>query len=243
MNQKTKILFIHHSTGGLLIFFGQLRKLLKEKAPDIEFWNHGYNLYLPKILSWLFGSIMFRTGLSDGNGKMTGRDFDINISNNSPKEYAEIFSRKPDDHTLKNILLFDVVIFKNCFPTSKIETQAKLEEYKKYYSRIMKSISNYKNKFIIFTPPPLRAEMTKPEWAANARSLSNFINLEAKKYPNVSSFDFFDLLSDKIGKDKNMLKRKYCNIFIPIDSHPNIRANKEIGKTFSDYLKLNTSLY
>lgn len=242
MNQKTKILFIHHSTGGLLIFFGQLRKLLKEKAPDIEFWDHGYNLYSPKILSWLFGSIMFRTGLSDGNGKMTGRDFDINISNNSPKEYAEIFSRQPDDYTFKNILSFDVVVFKNCFPTSKIESHKKLEKYKKYYSQIIKNISNYKNKFIVFTPPPLRCEMTKPEWAENARKLADFLNKETKKYLNVFSFDFFDLLSDKQGDNANMLKREYCNI-LPFDSHPNIRANKEIGKTFSDYLKLNTSLY
>jgi hypothetical protein len=230
--KKTKILFIHHSTGGLLLFFGKVRQLLKEKAPNIEFWDHGYNLYSPKILAPVFGPITFKTGLSDGNGRMTGKDFNIFISNNSPKEYAEIFSRDSNDFTLKNILSFDMIIFKNCFPTSKIETKEKLEEYKRYYLQIMKSISNYKNKFIIFTPPPLRREMTKPEWANNARSLSNFINEEAKKYPNIFVFDFFDLMADKIGKDKNMLKRKYCNIFIPIDSHPNIRANREVGRIF-----------
>lgn len=229
--KKTRVLFVHHSTGGLLIFFGRLRKLLKEKAPNIEFWDHGYNLYSPKILSYLFGPIMFRTGLSDGNGKMTGKDFNVIISNNSPKEYAEIFSRDPDDFTLKNILSFDAVIFKNCFSASKIETREKLEEYKRYYSKIMKSISKYKNKFIVFTPPPLRYEMTKPEWADNARSLANFINEEAKKYLNISSFDFFNLLTDKEGKNKDMLKREYCS-FIPVDSHPNIRANREIGKIF-----------
>ena len=239
--KKIKVLFIHHSTGGLLIFFGKLRKLLKEKAPNIEFWDHGYNLYSPKILAPIFGPITFRTGLSDGNERMTGRDFDINISNNSPKEYAEIFSRASNDFTLKNILSFDVVIFKNCFPTSKIETIEKLEKYKGYYLQIMKSISNYKKKFIIFSPPPLRGEMTKPEWADNARSLAKFINKEAKKYLNISSFDFFDLLTDKVGKNKDRLKREYCNIFISIDSHPNLRANRKIGKIFSDFLKLNTS--
>lgn len=230
--KKIKVLFIHHSTGGLLLFFGKVRKLLKEKAPDIEFWDHGYNLYSPKILAPIFGPITFKTGLSDGNGKMTGRDFDINISNNSPKEYAKIFSRESDDNTLKNILSFDVVIFKNCFPTSKIETKEKLEEYTKYYSQIMKNISSFKNKFIVFTPPPLRREMTKPEWANNAKNLADFMKEEAKKYSNISSFDFFDLLTDKEGNNKNMLKREYCNIFIPMDSHPNIRANREVGKVF-----------
>ena len=235
--KKARVLFIHHSTGGLLICFGRLRKLLKEKAPNVELWDHSYNLDSPKIFSYLFGFLTFKTGLSDHNGKMTGKDLDIIISNNSPKEYAEIFSRDHNDFTLKNILSFDTVIFKNCFPTSKIETKEKLEEYKKYYSQIMKSISNYKNKFIVFTPPPLRREMTKPKWADNARSLASFINKEVKKYSNVSTFDFFDLLTDKEGDDKNMLKRKYCNIFIPIDSHPNIRANREVGTKFVDFLR------
>lgn len=234
--RKVRILFIHHSTGGLLIFFGRLRKLLKEKTPNIEFWDHGYNLYFPKILSKVFGPLMFRTGLSDGSGKMAGKDFQIFISNNSPKEYAEIFSRKPTDFTLKNILEFDVVIFKNCFPTTKIETKKKLREYKKYYSQIMKNISNYKNKFVVFTPPPLQAETTKSEWVRNARSLADFINKEAKKYKNITVFDFFDFLTDKEGENKNMLKREYCNFFIPIDSHPNIRANKEAGKKFVEFL-------
>lgn len=120
MSKRIKVFFIHHSTGGLLIFFGRLRKLLKDKVSNVELWDYGYNLYSPKILSYLFGPITFKTGLSDANGKMTGKDFDINVSNNSPKEYAEIFSRKPNDYTLKNIISFDVVIFKNCFPTTKI---------------------------------------------------------------------------------------------------------------------------
>ena len=233
--KKVRILFIHCSTGGLLIKFGNLRKLLKEKAPNIELWDHGYNLYQSKLLSEILGQITFRTGLSDGKGKMTGRDFQIFISNNSPKEYAEIFSRKSTDFTLKNILEFNVVIFKNCFPTTKIETKKKLKEYKKYYSQIMKNISGYKNKFVVFTSPPLRRETTKPKWAENARNLADFIKKRIKKYKNITVFDFFDLLADKEGKNKNTLKREFCS-FIPIDSHPNIRANREVGKRFVELL-------
>ncbi len=73
--------------------------------------------------------------------------------------------------------------------------------------------------------------MTKPEWANNARKLSIFIDKETKKYKNITSFDFFDLLSDSQGENANMLKRQYCNI-LPFDSHPNIRANREVGKIF-----------
>lgn len=231
--KNIKIFFIHHSTGGLLITFGRIRKLLKERAPNIEFWDHGYNLYPSLFLSKTLGHLTFRTGLSDGQGKMVGKDFDITVSNNSPKEYADIFNRSPEDLTLSNILKFDVVIFKNCFPTTKIETKEKLEEYKGYYSKIITGISRFPNKFIIFTPPPLRSETTKPEWAKNARELSNWLINQERK--NINIFNFFDLLADNASKNANMLKREYCNL-VPIDSHPNIKANREVGKIFVDFL-------
>ncbi|MCL4364369.1 hypothetical protein M1328_03970 [Patescibacteria group bacterium] len=230
-----KILFIHHSTGGLLLFFGKVRVLLRKKASHVELWDHSYNLYRYKFLSYLIGLFTFKTGLSDGNGKMVGKDFNINISNNSPKEYAEIFSRRMDDYTLKNILYFDTVIFKNCFPTSKIETIEKLNNYKEYYSQIMKNISSYKNRFIIFTQPPLRKEMNNPVWARNARKLANFMSLETRKYKNIFIFDFFNFLADRNGDNKDMLKRDFCNL-LPFDSHPNIKANKEIGRKLVRYL-------
>lgn len=227
--KQTRVLFIHHSTGGLLLRFGNVRKLLKQKAPYIEFWDHSYN-YDPSLFSQLF---KFKTGLSDGKGKVLCRDFNIVISNDSPKEYAEIFSRKPTDSTLKNILSFNCVIFKNCFPTTRIETDEKLEEHKKYYSQIIASISKYPNLFIIFTPPPLRAESTTLEWAQRARDLVNWLVLQEKK--NVKVFNFFDLLADSDGSNANMLRRKYCWPIIH-DSHPNIRADRQVGKIFVDFL-------
>ncbi|QQG42104.1 MAG: hypothetical protein HYV90_02190 [Candidatus Woesebacteria bacterium] len=233
MTNRIRVLFIHHSTGGLLIYFGKIRKLLKKVAPNIEFWDHGYDLYPSFLLSKILGRFTFRTGLTDGRGKMVGKDFKIVISNNSPKEYADIFNRSPEDFTLGNILKFDIVIFKNCFPTSKIETKEKLEEYKRYYSLIIQGLSRFPNKFVIFTPPPLRHEVTKPEWAENARELS--VWLASQKQKNLAVFNFFDLLADKTGKNTNMLKREYCSL-IPVDSHPNIRANKAVGKIFVDFL-------
>ena len=218
-----------------MLRFGRLRKLLREKALNIELWDHGYNLYKFKPLSWLLGPFTFRTGLSDGNGRMTGKDFDIVVSNNSPKEYSEIFSRSPENHTLKNILTFDVVVFKNCFPTTKIETKEKLEKYKNYYKNIIENISKYPNKFIVFTPPSLRREMTTPEWASNARELSEWLIRQETK--NVKIFNFFDLLADK---NTNTLRRDYCNLLF-FDSHPNIKANRDLGKEFVKFLIRTTS--
>lgn len=231
----TKILFIHHSTGALLLRYGNIRNLLKQKAPTIELWDHAYNLSNPIFLSKIFGRITFKTGLSDGQGKLTGKDFNIVLSNNSPKEYAEIFSRSSSDNTLNQILQFDVIAFKNCFPTTKIATDARLEEIKLYYSQIFESVKKFRNKtFIILTPPPLRSELTKPEWAQRARSLANWLCLR-NNVDNIKVFDFLDLLAEKEGKYINTLKRDYCRI-IPLDSHPNKKANIDIGEKFADFL-------
>jgi hypothetical protein len=225
-----RILFLHHSTGGLLLRFTRVRKLLKEKAPNIELWDHGYNLSKPYLLSRLFGQFNFRTGLSDATGKMTGIDYNITISNNSPREYAEIFSRDPSDSTLSQILSYDLIIFKNCFPASKIISESQLIEYQNYYQIIFNSLAKYPQKqFILFTPPPLRREMTHPDWAFNARKLSSW--LVTHHTNNVKVFNFFDLLSDREGSNANMLRRDYCNV-LPFDSHPNIRANRLIGPLF-----------
>lgn len=231
-----KILFIHHSTGGLLLRFGHIRKLLREKTPHLELWDHAYNLYPVHMLSWFLGPLTFRTGLSDSNGKMTGRDFNIVISNNSPKEYTDIFSRNPSDGTLKQILDFDVVIFKNCFPTSKISSDQQLNEYKSLYKSIFRNLATYPNLFVVFTQPPLRQEVTNLDEAARARNLTTWMkSSEAGISKNISVFNFFDLLADDTGMNQNMLKRDCCTI-IPIDSHPNIRANRKIGVEFTNHI-------
>jgi hypothetical protein len=166
---------------------------------------------------------------------MLGRDFKLVISNDSPKEYAEIFSRSPDDPTLKAILEFDVVAFKNCFPTTRIESDEKLAEHERYYGQIVQSLKKFPNQFVIFTPPPLRREATKPEWARRARQLA--VWLKQQEAGNVHVFDSFDVLADETGPNTNMLKRSYCNLYRP-DSHPNIRANRAAAQKFAEYIAL-----
>ena len=75
--------------------------------------------------------------------------------------------------------------------------------------------------------------MTTIKWAGNARALSDWLSKQETK--NVKVFNFFDLLTDSEGRNINMLRREYCNL-ISFDSHPNIRANKQIGKVFTDFI-------
>ncbi len=238
----TKILFIHHSTGGLLIHQGKVREQLKEKAPEIEFWDHGYNLYkhFPQKLADLAANkLTFHTGLSDARGNQTGKDFNINLTNNNPGDFEAIFTAGSESgtelgNTLKNILDFDVIAFKNCFPTTKIDSTSRLEKYIKNYIAMRESFKKYPQKlFIPFTPPPLRKSMTKPEYATRAQDFAKWLKSEdfLKNQKNIAVFDFFNLLADEGG----YLKPEYCNPLF-FDSHPNKKANELNGKKFVQFL-------
>ncbi len=227
-----KILFIHHSTGGNLIKEGDLRNEIKKLNSTIEFWDHSYNLYkyFPKLLS----NFTHHKGLSDNNGEITGADYNIVLSNNSPKEYADIFSRDPNDSTLKSILNYDIIAFKNCYPTTRIATNEQLEEDIRYYKVIRDNLKKYPNKqFIVFTPPPARKETTNTDQAIRAKKLVDWLN--SKEFTgdskNIYVFDFYSLLADENG----FLKKEYTRL-LPWDSHPNKKANLSVAPILAKYL-------
>ncbi len=227
-----KVLFIHHSTGGNLIKEGNLRDEIKKLDPTVEFWDHNYNLN--PVFGTFLAKFTHLKGLSDNNGKVTGTDYNIVISNNSPKEYADIFSRDLNDPTLKSILDYDVIAFKNCYPTTRISTDEQLEEDIKYYKIIRDNLKKYSNKkFIVFTPPPARKKTTNMEQATRAKKLVDFLNSKVfiGNSKNIYVFDFYNLLADENG----YLKKEF-NRLLPWDSHPNKKANLDISPFFASYM-------
>lgn len=227
-NTTKRILFIHHSTGGNLIKEGDLRDEIKRLDSKVEFWDHNYN-FLPVLANFTH-----LRGLSDNDGKITGTDYNIIISNNSPKEYADIFSRDQNDPTLKQILNYDIIAFKNCYPTTRITSDQQLEDDIRYYKIIRDSLKKYPSKqFVILTPPPARKETTNIENSKRTTKLINWLNSKefSQDIPNIHVFDFYSLLADENG----FLKKEYTRL-LPWDSHPNKKANKAIAPIFADYL-------
>lgn len=230
--KKSRILFIHHSTGGNLIKEGGLRKELAHINPELELWDHNYNLF--PICTKLLARFTHLRGLSDAKGRYTGTDYKITLSNNSPKEYAEIFSRDPKDNTLASILSYDVVAFKNCYPTTRIKSDKQLIDNISEFTKIRDIVEQLpKNQFILVTPPPARRETTNASQAHRARQMVSVLNslMFAHGIENLHIFDFFNLLADKDG----FLKKEYCR-HLPWDSHPNHKANKTIAPIFASYL-------
>ncbi|MCA9392051.1 hypothetical protein KC614_02495 [candidate division WWE3 bacterium] len=227
-----RILFIHHSTGGNLIKEGHLREEVKSLDPDLEFWDHSYNL-APK-LTMLLARHTHLKGLSDAEGNITRTDYNIILSNNSPREYAEIFARDKDDQTLSAILKFDVIAFKNCYPTTRISTKKQLQDDINYFDSIRESAKKYPDKkFVLVTPPPAKELTTNEENSARALELVNYLTSQdyLQDTRNLAVFNFFGLLANK----KGYLKPEYER-FIPWDSHPNKKANQDIAPIFAKLL-------
>ncbi len=228
----SKILFIHHSTGGNLIREGNVRDEIRKIDAKIEFWDHNYNL--SPILGGVLSKLTHLRGLTDDKGQITGTDYKISLSNNSPREYAEIFSREPSDITLASILSYDVIAFKNCYPTTRIVSEEQLQQDIEYYKAIRESLKKYPNKkFVLLTPPPARKSTTNVDNAKRATQLVDWLKsdefLDGKK--NIYVFDFFGLLSDENG----FLKPEYER-FAFWDSHPNRVANQTVAPIFAKYL-------
>lgn len=230
-----RILFIHHSTGGNLIREGNLRQELRRILPEAELWDHNYNLF--PIFPKFFATHTHLRGLSDQAGNYTGTDYRITIGNDSPSGYADIFRRKPNDPMLSQILRYDCILFKNCYPTTRIGSDEKLSELIRLYTDIREHLIMYPSKlFVLMTPPPARRETTNTANAGRAIKLATFLTSPAfLSIHNLRVFDLFGNLSDHDG----FLKREYTRAF-PFDSHPNHDANSDIAPKLAIFLAYET---
>ncbi len=209
-----RIIFMHHSTGEGLIRDGGVRELFT--ALGYEFWDHGYN----------------DEGLRDADGNYTGINWDVPGDNTDPDGWYDIFMQPftdPPTNTFSHMLQFDVIIFKSCFPSSDIQSEEMLEEYRSYFLAMRDVMDMYPDHiFIPFTPPPLVPNSTTPENAARARRWAEYLTSEEylAGHPNIFVFDFFNLLADESG----YLRAEYRSD--EWDSHPNELANQTIGPLF-----------
>jgi len=242
MNQSTtpskliSVIFLHHSTGANLVKDGNVRKLFQQRTPCIAFWDHGYNPKKSMGKSVFTSHLQSRIyGLRDATGRVMPTSFHIPNNNTDPDGLAELFSQpvtNPPTNALSQLLQFDVIIFKSCFPVTAIASDEQLRAYQEYYMTIRDVIDKYRDKlFIPMTPPPLRASMTNTEMAQRARRFANWIMSEDyhEQRPHLKPYDFFSqLATPETHPQANTLRPEFCRS-TPSDSHPNIQANRTVA--------------
>ncbi len=217
------VLFIHRSVGHNLIHDGSVYDLLKRRKTPFTFNDYDQNT----------------DTLTDADGQQQAPGFTFPGGNTRPADYAEIFSEEVAPHyqpIQDKALAHDIIIIKSCYPNSNIASDNELAAIKDHYQSIAAFFALRKDKqLIILTSPPLVPLLTKKGHADRARQLATWLQNETLA-TNVSVFNFFDLLAaPDQGRGANMLRRTYRR-WLPVDSHPNAKASREIAPKFIDYL-------
>lgn len=226
----TNVIFLHHSVGRYLINQGQVRQHLT--SAGFEFWDHDYN--------W--------EGLIAPDATRTGYSYVIPDDNTDPDGLAALFSQRLYPWPLNafsGLMQHEVIIFKSCFPTSDITSDAQLAQYKTWYLGMRDVMDQHPDHvFVVVTPPPLNPVATTPGAAARARAFASWLASDAflDGHVNVFTFDLFDALaeSDLSAPDANMLQAVYRE---GEDSHPNTLANETIGPEFADFIVTSVRAY
>lgn len=217
----TDVVFLHQSTGDLLVKEGGVREALTAKG--FSFWDQSYN----------------RVGLRDPQGNYTGYSYVVPFDNTDPVGLARIFGQRVYNtpvNTLSALLQHEVIVLKSCFPNSNLTSEEQFERNQEYYREMRETMIVHPDKlFILMTQPPLNPAETTPEAAARARRMADWLMSDEflQGATNIVPFDFFNLLVAGDGLEANMLRLEYRN---GSDSHPNQTANEEIAPVFVDFL-------
>jgi len=223
------LIFLHHSTGGALVRQGGVRELFSQKG--YRFWDHDYNSY----------------GLTRPDGTRTGSQYQIpdlgpgdhGGGNTDPEGLAALFAQpvhSPPDNAFSRLLQHRVIIFKSCFPNSRVSSEAKAERLKTLYLGMREVMDRHPDRlFILVTTPPLHPLATNPEEAGRARALADWLQSESflKGHPNLFVFDFHAQLADPAT---GMLRAEYQLKPDSSDSHPNALAHRTVAPRFVEFV-------
>lgn len=221
-SQTKRALFVHHSVGRYIMQHGGLREQLAAglgpKQTTIELWDHDYNKF----------------GLSDSAGTALGRSFPIPDDNTDPGGLVKLFESRAAPY-FDELLSFDLVLAKSCYPNSGIKSSARLDELKRIYQQLFAAVAQCNIEFVLLTSPPLAPLRTNAQEAARARELAEWL---AKQTPaaNIRIFNLFDVLAEADGSRQAGMLRKEYRRFLPFDSHPNVTGSKAAAQALTRFL-------
>lgn len=207
LSSAAKIIFLHHSTGGV-IWDGGVSNLLAE-----------YNTDSGK--SYQISETAFPDGFSYewNNYPYDYWNIWVNHAGSTPfsgQDTLEILTEK-----------YDVIVFKHCFPVSNIAADTgnadiasedkRIENYKLQYEALKAKMKEFpKVRFIVWTGAANVAGLTDAEEAARARAFFEWVKKTwDEKNDNIYVWDFFELETE----GGNYLKPEYAAD--AGDSHPN----------------------
>ncbi len=215
----TNVLFLHHSTGNNIY-----KGAMNDGQPDVKKWFLDYNEKHDLKINFVERSFP----LSKRYMILSGYGW-----KNYPYDYYNIWVKHGEDNSFKNeptlkVLtpLWDVIVFKHCYPVSSIKedqevsidsNQKNLTNYKMQYEALKNKLREYPDtKFIVWTGAALVKNATDEPKALRAKEFFNWvINDWDEPGDNIFLWDFYDLQTEGglYFKDEYAAGKK--------DSHPN----------------------
>ena len=242
-SQNAKVVFLHHSTGGLIYNDGHV-------ADSIQSYNEKNNT------NYVVEEFAFP------NKPYAWANYPYDYWNIWLNGYCDQYKKEefyPNVECLEDLCRDnDVIIFKHCYPGADIledtgnpdisSNRKSLENYKLQYRALRDKFQEFPdNDFIVWTLVPRhRLVGNAPENAVRAKEFVDWVKNEwlkegGRTYNNIHVFDYFSLAAEQ-NADADAphapycLKYKYERSHEDSDSHPNKLVSEEIGPIFSKFI-------
>jgi hypothetical protein len=230
-----KIVFLHHSTGEAI-------------------WKGATNRYIYKLTGKGDVQKFFNT-----YNKKNKTSYDISAVNfpksspygwnNYPFDYYNIWVKNAgvepfmEEPTLEILTKqYDVIIFKHCFPVSRINSDTgspdinsdvkSIENYKLQYDALKRKMHEFPgNKFIVWTPAANTKLNSKEDEALRTHDFYNWmVNDWDEKGDNIFIWDFYNY------ETEGGLYLTDSNAHSPDNSHPGVEFSARVALLFGQFI-------
>jgi hypothetical protein len=229
------ILFLHHSTGRS-IWIGKTNNYLYKltQKGDVQKFFDNYNK--KNKTNYEITKLLFPKNVPYGWNNYPYDYYNIWVKNAGGKPYLE-------EPTLENLTKkYEVIIFKHCFPVSRIledtgtpkidSDEKRIENYKLQYDALKNKMHEFpNNKFIIWTPAVYtKSQMTEDEAKRTHQFYKWMIDEWDEKGDNIFVWDFYKY------ETEGGLYLPDKNAYMPDNPHPNREFSARVAPLFCKYI-------
>jgi len=230
-----KIIFLHHSTG-YNVWLGNTNKYVSKLIGKSDVKTHIIKHNRRNKTNYTIEERFFPKSAPYGWNNYPYDYYNIWVRNSGTEPYLE----EPTLEILSSE--YDVVIFKHCFPVSKISQDSgqpdinspvkSLENYKLQYQALKNKMHQFPdNKFIIWTPAVNTSSLMSEDEALRTKEFYEWMNnVWDEKGDNIFLWDFY------AHETEGGLYLAEKNAKASDNSHPNQAFAARIAPLFSKYI-------
>jgi hypothetical protein len=230
-----KIVFLHHSTGNS-IWLGSTNKYINKLTQKSNVQDYFGNYNKRNNANYVINEHIFPKEVPYGWKNYPYDYYNIWVKHAGDKPYM-------DEPTLEILTKeYEVIIFKHCFPVSKIlpdtgtpdidSEEKRIENYKLQYNALKNKMHEFtNNKFIVWTPAVcIKNQITEDEAKRTHQFYEWMINKWDEKDDNIFIWDFYKYETD----EGIYLLDEYAES--PSDSHPNRDFSARMAPLFCKFI-------